>query len=321
MRYLILGGAGFLGTWTAHSLLSNKSNSVVVFDKENSNFSRLSNMNNNLEIRKGNFCVYENFEELLEGCNVVFHLVSTTNPSTSNNNIDKEVEENILPSIRLLEACVKQQVGKIVFYSSGGTVYGKQVDLSPIKESNPTNPICSYGVQKLIIEKYIQVYGHVSGLDYRIIRLSNPFGPYQNPIGGQGVLAAFAYRIVNDLPVTIYGDGDVIRDFIDVRDAIGMVMRIVENEKSDKLYNVGSGIGYSINECLALIENAVGKKAKINREASRRVDVNVNILDISKYLSEISPVKPRDIRNGIRLLVDYYNNLLRIDDKTQINYY
>jgi UDP-glucose 4-epimerase len=312
MQYLILGGAGFLGTWLTTALLStDKSNNVIVFDKENSDFSRVSD--DHVEIRKGNFAKYENFDDLVSGCDVVFHLISSTIPTNfvGKSSILSEINEDVSPTIRLLDACAKEKVGKIVFFSSGGTVYGNKLNSIPINETNPTNPISSYGIQKLMIEKYIQLYNSALGLNYHIIRLSNPFGPYQNPLGNQGALSAFAYRIVNDLPITIYGEGKVIRDFIEVRDAINMVLKIVNSERLNETYNVGSGIGYSIQQCVGIIEKVSGKKALVNRVNARPFDVPVNILDISKYLSEICTTRPHGIEEGIESLVRYYYDFSR----------
>lgn len=308
MRYLILGGAGFLGTWTTNRLVENIEDSVVVFDREYADYGRLSQKNHNLEIRKGNFSSYDNFEELVEGCDIVFHFISSTNPSMTHKNICTDIEENILSTIRLLDSCVKQNIKKIVFISSGGTVYGRQANQSPIKETDPTNPISPYGIQKLTIEKYIQLYNYMYKLDYRIIRLSNPFGPYQNPFGNQGVLSSFVYRIVNNLPIIIFGDGSIVRDFIYVADAIDMILNIVNKENSDKLYNVGSGVGYSITDGLRIIEYCANKKSIVSYAERRLVDVPINILDISKYLSEVSSTRPNDIRVGITKLIDFYSD-------------
>lgn len=309
MRYLILGGAGFLGTWLANKLLLADGNStVILFDRKMPD--NLPKYCDRIETHIGDFENYERFRNLIKGCDAVFHLISSTIPSklVNRNSIIPEINENITPTIRLLDACANENIGKFVFLSSGGTVYGNKLETIPIKETNPTNPISAYGIQKLMIEKYIQLYNNAFNLNYQIIRLSNPFGPYQNPFGKQGVLSHFTYRIVNNLPITIYGEGAVIRDFIEVRDAIDMIVNIVNSNKVNEIYNVGSGKGYSVQQCVDLIEEISGKKAKIKKVESRLFDVPVNILDISKYLSDISPIGPKDIKIGIDSLVKYYYN-------------
>lgn len=307
MKYLILGGAGFLGAWITKTILAEKENSVIIFDKERADFSKL-NPNENLEFQSGDFREFSQFDKLVQDCDVVIHLISTTTPATIDNSIAREIDENIKPTTRLLEACGRAKVKKFVFISSGGTVYGKQESNSPIKESNATNPISLYGFQKLMIEKAIEVFHHSLGLDYKILRLSNPYGPLQNPLSGQGVISAFTYRIIKGMPIKLFGKGDVIRDFIYVQDAIEMIMNTIKCEKSGTLYNIGTGIGYSINQILKIIESLVKKKANIEYCNERPSDIPVNILDISKYLSEVSNVPPRPIEEGIGLLIKYFLN-------------
>lgn len=305
MKYLILGGAGFLGAWITKYILAENENSVIIFDREKADFSKLA-PNENLEYQTGDFRKYSQFDRLIDDCDVIIHLISTTTPATTNNNIAKEIDENIKPTTRLLEACGRTKVKKFIFISSGGTVYGKQESNFPIKESNTTNPISLYGFQKLMIEKAIGLFHHSLGIDYKILRLSNPYGPFQNPISGQGVISAFTYRIINEIPIKIFGSGNVIRDFIFIEDAISMIMKVIESKQSDSLYNIGSGVGYSINEVVAIIEQLTNKKAIIQRYDSRPYDVPVNVLDITKYLSEVSNIKPRPINEGIRILIDYF---------------
>ena len=159
------------------------------------------------------------FEKLVEGQEEVYHLLSTTVPSTSNQMIETELRENVLLTVKLLEACVNQGVKKIVFFSSGGTVYGKE-SACPLNEDTPTNPITSYGIQKITIEKLLYLYSYIYGIDYRIIRLANPYGPYQKPNGVLGAVTTFTYKAIKGEEIQVYGDGSVVRDFIYIEDAI-----------------------------------------------------------------------------------------------------
>lgn len=152
--------------------------------------------------------------------------MSTTVPTTSNQHISQELVSNVIFSANLFEACIRCDVKKVVFVSSGGTVYGKEVDC-PLKEKTATNPISSYGVQKITIEKLLYLYRYMYGLDYRIIRLANPYGPYQRPNGVLGAVTTFTYKALKGDEITVYGDGSVVRDFIYIDDAIRAIMKIV----------------------------------------------------------------------------------------------
>lgn len=305
MKHVILGGAGFLGANLSNRLLKNEEQ-VLVFDRATANYSRLYSIDSpKLKIVHGEFSETYPYEQLLEKGDVVYHLICTTNPSLSNHDMAKEIKENILPTLALLNACITKNIEKIVFLSSGGTVYGR-TNLRPFCETDLTNPICSYGAQKLLIEKYLQIFHHVSGLDYRIIRLSNPYGPFQNPLGGLGAVTAFTYHALRGEPVTLYGDGSIIRDYIYVEDAIEGILRISKCRDSEKLFNLGSGYGVPLKEVLATIEKVLGKKIKIFSFPSRNVDVPYNVLDISRYRRVAENFCPVSLEEGIKKLVYYF---------------
>lgn len=229
-----------------------------------------------------NFGPDTDFDSVLEAGDIVFHLASSTNPTTSNQNISDEIANNVLSSARLFEACVRKKIKRLVFISSGGTVYGRDAKC-PIVEDNQTNPINSYGLQKLAIEKMLYVFNITYGLDYRIVRLSNPYGPYQRPNRKLGVIATFLYNAINNKEIRVYGDGTVIRDFIYIDDAVRAIRTLMENDCNYRVYNIGSGIGTSIKEVLTIIQGEVRKKMKITFGEKRKVDVSENYLDISRY--------------------------------------
>jgi UDP-glucose 4-epimerase len=168
-------------------------------------------------------------------------------------------------------------VKKIIFLSSGGTVYGK-ANFLPITESHLTNPCCSYGIHKLTIEKYLALFFQLYGLDYTILRASNPYGPHQNIGRNQGLIATTINRIQNGLPLEVWGDGSVIRDYLHVQDLVSAGIRVLNYEGPHKIFNISSGKGRSINEVIQIISKQMGKKAKIIHLAERGFDVESNIL-------------------------------------------
>ena len=194
--------------------------------------------------------------------------------------------------------------GKVVFVSSGGTVYGKEVDC-PLKEKTATNPISSYGVQKITIEKLLYLYRYMYGLDYRIIRLANPYGPYQRPNGVLGAVTTFTYKALKGDEITVYGDGSVVRDFIYIDDAIRAIMKIVNGENKHRTFNLGCGYGTSIKQVLETIEKALGIKLNVSYLEGRKVDVPVNYLDISRYEKYYGALNPISLEDGIRKTADF----------------
>ena len=230
-------------------------------------------------------------------------------PATSNQQISQELVANVIFSANLLDACVRCNVKKVVFLSSGGAVYGKEVDC-PLKEKTATNPISSYGVQKISIEKLLYLYRYLYGLDYRIIRLANPYGPYQRPNGIQGAVTTFTYKALKGEEIVVYGDGSVVRDFIYIDDAIRGIIKIVDGENKHHTFNLGCGYGTSIKQLINIISSTLNVELKVTYKEARKVDVPVNYLDISRYEKYYGALNPISLQEGImrtaQFMTDHY---------------
>ena len=298
MNILILGAAGFIGTNLTIKLAENKDNQITLVDKSKSYFSNIEKFNfSNVEIKESSLDVGMDFS-ILEGQDTIYHLVSTNVPTTSNQHISQDIQTNVLFSSYLFDACVKHGVKKVVFISSGGTVYGKEAKC-PLPENTPTNPISSYGVQKITIEKLLYLYNYMYGLDYRIIRLANPYGPYQRPNGVLGAVTTFTYKALRGDEITVYGDGSVVRDFIYIDDAIRAIEKIVNSDNKYHTFNLGCGYGTSIKEVIETIHIALGTEMNIVYKERRSVDVPVNYLDISRYEKYFGKLNPISLSEGI----------------------
>ena len=312
---MILGAAGFIGTNLTIKLAENKNNNITLVDKSKDYFQNILNMHiENISIKESNLDVETDFDQLLKNQKVIYHLVSTTVPTTSNQHISQELVSNVIFSSNLFEACVRCGVEKVVFISSGGTVYGKAVGC-PLKEMTPINPISSYGVQKVTIEKLLYLYNYMYGLDYRIIRLANPYGPYQRPNGILGAVTTFTYKALRGEEITVFGDGSVVRDFIYIDDAVRAIMKVVEGKNSHHTFNIGCGYGTSINQVLDQIQNSLGVRLNIIYKDGRQVDVPVNYLDISKYEKYFGELNPIRLEEGVKKTAEFmkkHNDIYQI---------
>lgn len=305
MKILLLGAAGFIGTNLTIELAKKTEDEITLVDRSKAFFKPVVSMDlKNVHILEADLTVDMDFDSILKDQEVVYHLVSTTVPTTSNQHISQELVSNVIFSANLFEACIRCDVKKVVFVSSGGTVYGKEVDC-PLKEKTATNPISSYGVQKITIEKLLYLYRYMYGLDYRIIRLANPYGPYQRPNGVLGAVTTFTYKALKGDEITVYGDGSVVRDFIYIDDAIRAIMKIVNGENKHRTFNLGCGYGTSIKQVLETIENALGIKLNVSYLEGRKVDVPVNYLDISRYEKYYGALNPISLEDGIRKTADF----------------
>lgn len=304
MNIMILGAAGFIGTNLTIKLAEDKNNKITVVDKKKEFFSNIKRFDfTNVTIKESSLDQNMDFS-IIKNQDVVYHLVSTNIPTTSNQHISQDIQTNVLFSSNLFDACVKYGIGKVVFISSGGTVYGKE-SLCPLSEDTPTNPISSYGVQKITIEKLLYLYNYMYGLNYRSIRLANPYGPYQRPNGVLGAVTTFTYKALKGEKVQVYGDGSVIRDFIYIDDAVRAIINIANGENKHHTFNLGCGYGTSIKEVLKTVEVALNLKMNITYKKGRAVDVPINYLDISRYEKYYGSLNPIGLEEGIKKTAEF----------------
>jgi UDP-glucose 4-epimerase len=310
---LVLGGNGFIGTHLVDALLEG-GHFVRICDRSPNRFNATPQ---NVEYVEGELGNYGLIQEAVEGMEVVFHLVSTTLPKTSNDDPIYDVRSNLIDTLQLLEACVEAGVRKVVFASSGGTVYGEPQTM-PITEDHPTNPITSYGIVKLAIEKYLGLFNHLHSLDYTVLRISNLYGPYQNPVGQQGAVTVFLHRLHAGRPITIWGDGSVVRDYLYVADLVEALKLAAEAETRQKVFNVGSGRGTSLNELVAIIAEVTGERPHVEYVAGRALDVPANVLDVTGAREALDWIPRSEITEGIGRTWDWILTLTQDDVEREI---
>lgn len=280
MKILVLGGGGFIGSHLCDALLL-AGHQVRVFEYPGIKPLCPPEVLRKIEWVEGDFTNPVQVDNAVQGCEVVYHLISTTLPKSSNDNPVYDVETNVISTIQMLQSACRHQVKKIIFASSGGTVYGSPQQ-TPIAEEHPTNPISSYGISKLAIEKYLHLFYTLHGLDYCILRLANPYGERQRPAASQGAVAVFLNKALRDETIEIWGDGSVTRDYIYIADVISAMLTAMEHQGEQRIFNVGAGVGVSLNQMLEDMESILGKTVKRVCLPSRNFDVPTNVLDIRR---------------------------------------
>jgi UDP-glucose 4-epimerase len=238
--------------------------------------------------------------EAAQGQEIGFHLLSGSVPGQPGQKPTSDLVTNVLGTLRFLDICNAAAVRRIVFASSGGTVYGP-ANRYPIPEAAPTDPISAYGVGKLAIEKYLGLYHHLYGLEYFALRVANVYGPLQSPLKRQGVVAAMLDRALAGKPLEIWGTGEIVRDFVHIDDVVSAFLLAATYDGPHRVMNVGSGTGLSINQVASDIE-AIAGTANVTRiyRAGRAADVPVNILDISLITRETRWRPRRPWLDGLR---------------------
>lgn len=292
MIAVVLGGNGFIGSMLVTRLLD-QGHTVRVFDR-----GAPVRAAESLRFFSGDFTTHRDFTELLQGSDVVFHMVSTTLPNTSVANTLADVQGNLLPTLRLLEQMRQLGISRIVFPSSGGTVYGEAQYL-PIDEKHPTEPIVSYGATKLAIEKYLAIFRHNRHLDPICLRISNPYGPGFNPESPQGVIGAFLHKSLNNQPIDLWGAGDVQRDYLYIEDLIDAMMVAALYRGPHFIFNISTGIGTSLQEIIGLVENITQRRLTVHKHENRSFDVKSNVLSNTLAQEELGWVPKNTLKQGI----------------------
>jgi UDP-glucose 4-epimerase len=273
---LVVGGNGFIGSHLVDALRA-AGRTVRVYD---AGAPRTDTDWSGVDFRRGAFADEAALGAALEGVGTVFHLVSTTVPSTSNQDPRADVQGNLLGSLGLMQAMMARGVRRIVFFSSGGTVYGNPRVL-PVPEDHPLEPISSYGVVKVAIERYLLMYGRLGQLDPLILRPGNPYGPRQGAAGIQGVIPAFLRRVRDGEALPVWGDGSVVRDYIYIADLVELAVTAGLGG-TDGILNAGSGVGLSLNALIAEIAAVTGRTPAVEYQMGRNYDVHELVLDIAR---------------------------------------
>ena len=301
-RCLVLGGKGFIGSHLVDALLE-RGFRVRSFDRPNlASLRDAPHHADRFESIDGDFASDADIAAAVADCDTCYHLISTTLPKSSNADPVFDVETNLLGTLRLLNHAVRGGMRKIVFISSGGTVYGRPARL-PIDEEHATNPICSYGVTKLAIEKYLGMYLDLHGLDYTVLRVSNPYGERQRTHASQGVIAVFLSKALRGEALEIWGDGSVVRDYIHISDVVAALVAALSYRGEERVFNIGSGYGTSLNQVADAIRQATGRAVACRYLSARAFDVPASVLSIARAEATLC-WKPRvSLPEGLGLTV------------------
>lgn len=275
MRVLVLGGTGFIGSYVVEALQAAGHEVRVLARGVPDQAERWAKV----DCRTGNLSDRETLAAALEGVEAVVHSASTTVVATAQSDPMTDVSGNLLGTLCLLEEMERGGVRRLVFLSSGGTVYGLP-EVLPIPESHPLRPMASYCIVKAAIEAYVAERVR-QGLVAVVIRVANPYGPRQKNLGIQGFIGTAMERLKRNGTLEIWGDGSVVRDYFHVRDLAGLCLRGVTATEAVTV-NAGSGMGLSLLEILSALERATGRTITPIFRAARAVDLPVSVLDISR---------------------------------------
>jgi UDP-glucose 4-epimerase len=300
---LITGGNGFIGSHLVDALVRNGTDFILVLDV---------NSRTDLPLKNVKFIKCDLSDQALirntlidHSIDTVYHLAWASIHETALKDPVEDVRRNVIPSINLFEECCDNKVKKIIFLSSGGTVYGSPKNI-PIKEDHSTNPISAYGVSKLSVESYLKMYSYLKQINGIIFRPSVPYGPKQNYLRRQGVITVFLYHALRNEPITVWGDGESSRDFLYIDDMINALILALKYDKPGMVtINLGGYKAFSLNEIIFEIENILNNKLVINYESARIFDVKTLDLDISVAKYELGWEPKISLNTGIKKTIKW----------------
>lgn len=310
MKILVTGGAGFIGSNLVERLVD-EGHQVSVIDDLSSGKER------NLPLEKINFYQIDIRSSEIgnvfqkERPEVLFHLAAQIDVRISVKDPILDADINILGTLNLLQNCVKYDLRKFIFASSGGCIYGEAKDL-PISESHPLQPDSPYGISKVIINDYLRYYHHLFGLEYTILALGNVYGEKQDPNGEAGVVAIFAGQLLKNEKPTIYGDGNQLRDYIYVGDVVDVFTMVIK-QADEKIYNIGTGIGSSVNKLFEEMADIIKYNGKPEYAPPRAGEIEKTFLDISKAKKELDWSPKYDLSSGLKKTIEWFKKQTAVD--------
>jgi UDP-glucose 4-epimerase len=303
---LVLGANGFIGSHLVDSLVA-AGYSVRTLERPGS--TPRYNASTSIDRVEGDFLNRADVAQVLEGVQDVYHLVSTTTPVTAEDDPAFDINTNVRASVSLFEQCVRQGVERVLFTSTGGSIYGDN-DEQPFTEQSLTLPISPYAIGKLSIEGYLRYFKRKHGLDSVIFRISNPYGERQPLHAKQGVIPIFLENIYQDRPIDVYGDGSMVRDYLYVKDLADMLVDASGRGFAHHVYNIGSGRGVSVNELIEIAKGVTGKDVVVNKRDVPSTFVHAAVLDCSRFYEEFSLQPSTPLNEGVRLTYEYIKQQL-----------
>ena len=303
MKVLVTGGAGFIGSNVVDALIE-KGHDVAVVD--NLSTGKADNVNKKARLHRCDICDTAGLDKVFEKekPEAVHHFAAQINVRSSLNDPIFDARTNVLGSINLFECCRKHGVRRVVYSSSGGAVYGEP-KYNPVDENHPVAPLSPYGASKYSVEKYLDFYGAVHGLDSVILRYGNVYGPRQDPAGEAGVVAIFTDRMLAGNGITINDDGNQTRDFVYVGDVARANLLALESKSGERIFNIGVGKPISVNDIVHGLEAALSTKAKAAHGAAIKGEVRDIYLNIDRAKKHLGFEPKVQLNEGLKLTVEW----------------
>ncbi|HEY6187413.1 MAG TPA: NAD-dependent epimerase/dehydratase family protein [Pyrinomonadaceae bacterium] len=306
-RVVVLGGLGFMGSHICRELVA-RGYPLRIFDRLYALRTLVEDIEDRVEIVEGDMALTDDVMNVLSDAATVIHLVHTTVPGSSMKDPAYDLSSNVVSSVSWLSRLHETKVRRLIYVSSGGTVYGLP-QTNPIDETHPTDPISSYGITKLTIEKYVAMYASMFGIDYCIVRPSNVYGPGQKLHIGQGVIGVLSDRALRGEPLEVWGTGESLRDYLHIEDLVSALAALVLYTGPHRVFNISSGVGRSVLDIIRILGDRLGFAPALIHKPDRGFDVPVNVLDSSRLHAETGWRPAIGLEDGIARTIEWLRQL------------
>jgi nucleoside-diphosphate-sugar epimerase len=306
MRYLVTGGAGFIGSNIVDELVRRGQEVIVLDDLSSGNEKNLAAVRNKIDFRAGSVADLKDVQAACRGVEYVIHLAARTSVPRSVQDPLETNRVNIDGTLNALVASRDAKVRRFVFAASS-SAYGETPELPKLESMQP-RPISPYGVTKYVGELYAQVFGRVYGLENASIRYFNVFGPRQDPTSQySGVLSRFMLALLEGHPPVIYGDGEQSRDFTFIENVVDETLRACEAPgASGMIFNGGTGARITLNQVLQLLGRITAKKIQARYDSPRTGDIRDSQADITLARKVLGYEPSVHFEEGLRRTWDWY---------------
>lgn len=303
MKILVTGGAGFIGSHIVDMLIDSGHEVVIVDDLSSG---RESNIN-----KKARFYKLDIQDSLLDDIfnkerpDYVNHHAAQKDVRLSVTDPIYDAKINILGTINILQNCIKHKVKKVIFASTGGAIYGEQ-DVFPATEAHPARPISPYGITKLVAEHYLYYYKGIFGLDYTVLRYSNVYGPRQDPFGEAGVVAIFIQKMLKGEQPVINGDGEQTRDFVYVGDVARANILAMQDDISENIFNIGTGVETSIKQTFNCLREIIGPSIQEKHGPAKQGEQFRSVIECTRAKEFLKWEPVTSLIDGLRKSCEYF---------------
>jgi len=304
MKILVTGGAGFIGSNVVDAYLK-AGHEVAVVD--NLSTGKRENLNPQAKFYQIDIRDKAGLSKIVSDFSpeVINHHAAQIDVRKSVTDPVFNAEVNEIGTLNLLEAAVKAKVRKVIFASTGGAIYGEVLEAAGADENHPQEPISPYAITKRCVEMYLYAYEKLYDLTFTALRYGNVYGPRQDPLGEAGVIAIFCGKMLKGEIPTIFGDGKQLRDYIYVGD-VAEVNLLVLGKGDNQIYNVGTGVGTSVNELFAILKELMNFDKEAHYAPPRPGELFRSVLNVEKIKRQLDWQAKTEIRKGLALTLEWY---------------